>query len=260
MYSIEVTEDWNERKKASTVSITLKTLYSIKLYSDLIDLDIPRTFRNIYQFRFKLNYKSQVYREHWGWLVQAIISKSTYWIKFSYKKKMSIQVKDNALIFTMELRHLGESRHYAPLEYHRDDAIEMCRQIQSIYDRRNIQFHRRDTLSLDIPPNLLSIPPNQFPIVSVRRSGHGTTRINCFTDHFTACSFVIMQSVERQLCSWLQAITPNQSHNDLIFNDRNLFENVTLQAHGNGEIRVSDTYSSWKFPYSTIPKIIAALA
>jgi hypothetical protein len=251
MHSIDVTETWEDEFKESHVSIIIKTLYSIKLkYPEGIEIDIPRTYRSVYKFKFRINSDTRVFAEHWGWLIDAITKNYDYRIIFNHTdSESSVQVKDGALIFTV-YNEGAEAYHYLPLEYHRDDAIEMCRQIQAIYVRHSdtIQFHR-------YRPDILALPPTQFPLVRVVPSMRlEMIEIQYYCDYSSKYTCNIQATDREALRNWLGTVSHDPDTRTRFSSGSTELKDVTYG------ISVATGWTFWSLSPLDIPKLIAALA
>lgn len=175
MYSIDVKEMdeafWHSPRSTNHnvgVMITIKMMSTLKLhYPDGIEIDLPRTYRSVYQHRFDISCCTQVFLEHWNWLIDAIQKNYSYSISFDHgEAQRSISHADRAITF--EVAHLSsyresyeQSRFYLPLEYCRDDFIVACQKIIDIYRRYQhvVEFDKRTPKMLAT----LAISPLELP-------------------------------------------------------------------------------------------------
>lgn len=256
MHSIDVTEKWEDEFNESHVSIVIKTLYAIKLhYPEGIEIEIPRTYRSIYKFKFRIDAETRVFSEHWGWLSEAITKKFDYDLVLNHNdSKSSLQVKDDTLIFTVWYDGGAEAYQYLPLEYHRDEAIKMCQQIQAIYERHanKLQFRHRVA-------DILTSSPTQFPVIRLAPGANNAMiQIQYYPNSFSKQTCDVRISDGHAIRTWLETVQHDPNNRS------------SIQS---GQTRLSDTPfgidfiisgpcwgSSWSMHRSAIPKLIAALA
>lgn len=276
MHSFELKHNYDPDEKHGQISVLIKTVYSLKLqYPDGIEIDIPRTHRSVYRFDFGFSPNTIIFADHWNWLIRAIQMKTPYEIIFENGR---IEYRDDALIWSVNVTDAmaqdisriitipsnanttTASALYLPLEYCREDAIQVCREIAAIYQDYDsiIGSYSNDGSFIR---QVLQIEPSRFPLLS-----RSNLDVDCYIYHQSHCrrrGLTIRTYHQLETVSWLESSSAGQTwirHRDYARDQKWVRHSDRIQFISPDYYRIGvDQLDSWDMPITLIPRLCQLL-